>query len=115
MDQMIVDTNPINLRSAKTFFERALGLFACQKLAVNEGLVIEPCACIHTFFMPVPIDVLFFDRQRCLLKRVSGVLPWRVVFCRGAFYTIEFRAGYLQKSDVEVASYFLQDRHAAEL
>jgi uncharacterized protein len=106
MDQMKDELSPLQLRRANTFFARAFGLFLCRRLDLNQGLVIEPCSSIHTFFMRRSVDVFFFDREKRFLKRLPRVLPWRVVFCRCAFYAVEFPGGSLLKSETELVSFF---------
>lgn len=56
---------------ARTVLSRAVGLLGRDALAAGEGLLIEPCKGVHTFFMKFPIDVVFLDRN----GRVVGVVP----------------------------------------
>ena len=63
---------------ARTFPERARGLIGTKDLAPSEGLLIEKCNAIHTFFMSFPIDAIFLDGDNHVVKTVRDVRPWRV-------------------------------------
>ena len=48
---------------ARTMIARMVGLLNHDALAEGEGLLIEPCNHVHSFFMRFPIDVVFLDRD----------------------------------------------------
>jgi uncharacterized membrane protein (UPF0127 family) len=56
---------------------RALGLMGRRGWQGADGLLLQSCNSIHTFFMRMPIDVLFLDRDDRVL-RAATVLPWRI-------------------------------------
>lgn len=62
---------------ARTFAERAKGLIGTKDLAADEGMLIEKCNAIHTFFMSFPIDAVFLDASDRVVKVVRGIKPWR--------------------------------------
>lgn len=63
------------VKVAKTFRERAVGLIG-HDLAPGEGLLIEKCNAIHTFFMSYPIDAIFLDKNMKVVKTVKNIRPW---------------------------------------
>ena len=67
----------MKIKVARTFPERLKGLIGTKSLAPDEGLLIERCTCIHTFFMRYPIDATFLDRENRVVKVVRGIRPWR--------------------------------------
>lgn len=67
-----------NAGYAKSFSERALGLMFSKDLGDRDGLIIEPCNSIHTFFMNYPIDVIFLDSENKVVKVFSSMKPWRI-------------------------------------
>ena len=71
-----VDILGFRAKVARTFPERARGLIGTKELAPGEGLLIEKCNAIHTFFMSFPIDVYFLDGENRLIKAVKMVRPW---------------------------------------
>jgi uncharacterized membrane protein (UPF0127 family) len=66
----------VKAHCARTFFERARGLIARERPRPGEGMLIERCNAIHTFFMSYPIDALFLDRKGELVKRVDNIKPF---------------------------------------
>lgn len=67
----------VKARVARTFPERARGLIGTRSLPPGEGLLIEKCNAIHTFFMSFPIDAVFLDRENRIVRTVKGIRPWR--------------------------------------
>jgi uncharacterized membrane protein (UPF0127 family) len=64
------------VKIAKTFFERAKGLIGSKSLDADEGMLIEKCNAIHTFFMSFPIDAYFLDKSGNVVKSVKNIKPW---------------------------------------
>lgn len=63
---------------AKTFYSRFMGLMGVKSLGFGEGLHIDPCNSIHTFFMRIPIDALFLDKEGKIVRLLPSMVPWRV-------------------------------------
>ena len=75
----------MKIRVARSFLERARGLIGVKRLAPDEGLLIERCNCIHTFFMRFAIDATFLDKNGNVVKTVRGAtLPGSRVMPFGA-------------------------------
>lgn len=87
---------------AKSFGRRTLGLMFRRELPEGEGLAIVPCNQIHMFFMRIPLDVLFVNREGKVLHLLHGIRPWRMSrLVRGARYTIELPSGTLRRAGVD--------------
>ena len=88
-----------NVKRASGFFERSLGLMFSSGMHGLDGLLLEPCKSIHTFFMKYPIDVVFLDRQMNIVAIVRNMRPWRVsrIYFK-AVYTLELGGGALPDS-----------------
>lgn len=84
---------PLSLRRADSFFGRLAGLLFRPPLRPGEGLLLTPCAAVHTAFMRHPIDVVFLDRAGVILKIVPRLAPWRAAARAGASQTLELAAG----------------------
>lgn len=82
----------IYLYRADNFFSRARGLLG-RRLRNDQGMLIEPCASVHTFGMSHAIDVLYLDRNNRIIKIVERLRPWRTSACRGARKVLELPAG----------------------
>jgi uncharacterized membrane protein (UPF0127 family) len=68
---------------ASKFFQRAKGLIGRSSLPRGEGLLIERCNAIHTFFMKFPIDAVFLDRHGRVVRIVRAIRPWRLIVWGG--------------------------------
>src|SRR5687767_15960030 len=65
---------------AESLSARLIGLLGRTRLADGEGLWIEPCSSIHMFFMSFPIDALFLDHERRVIRMVANLQPWTIAF-----------------------------------
>lgn len=84
---------------ATSFWHRLRGLMFRDDLPPNGGLLLEPEWSIHTFFMRFPIDVIFLDRERCVLAVHEGVPPYRLGPAhRGAHAVLELPAGTVART-----------------
>lgn len=74
---------------------RLRGLLGRKPLepAAVEGLLIEPCASVHTFWMGYPLDLIFLDRNNRVLNICENVAPWSARASRGARKALELVAG----------------------
>lgn len=83
----------LRVRVADRFWTRAMGLLVGAPLDATEALLISPCSSIHTIGMRYPIDVVFVDREGCVLRICAAVHAGRMRFARGARAVLELRAG----------------------
>jgi len=81
--------------------ERMKGLLAWSRLEPGQGMWIEPCSSVHTFFMKFELDLIFLDNQSRVKKTVNTVHPWRISCCFGARITLELPAGTLTQAGIE--------------
>ncbi|MEK9822826.1 MAG: DUF192 domain-containing protein [Gammaproteobacteria bacterium] len=81
------------IQKTTTLFERARGLLGRSALSPQEGLWIQPCWSVHTFFMNFTIDVVFLDAAGAIKKIAHGLAPNRVAICFGAFTALELPSG----------------------
>jgi uncharacterized membrane protein (UPF0127 family) len=72
---------------------RMKGLLGRSSLPPGEGILLEPAASVHTFFMRFPIDLVFLDRELAVLDVRSDVPAWRTAACKGARSTLELPSG----------------------
>lgn len=78
----------------RSFGRRLKGLLLRRGLRPGEGLVIEPCNAIHTFFMLFPIDAVFYDFTGCVVAIFPYLVPFRYTpFIREAQGVVELPAG----------------------
>ena len=85
--KLIVNNKEFNLVIAKSFFKKLRGFMF--KKEINENLVFIHCSSIHTFFMRNNIDVLFFDKDKKLLKFYKDIKKNKILTCKKAYFTVE--------------------------
>ena len=78
---------------ADTSAKRKTGLLKHTGLAPGEGLWIAPTEAVHTFGMKFPIDVLFLDKKRKVLKIRSEMPRSRMAICLRAHSVLELPSG----------------------
>src|SRR5437764_13691166 len=78
---------------ARDPFTRMKGLLGRRSLPPGHGLLLRPAGSIHTLFMRFPIDAVFLDGERRVVKVVAGLRPWRAAAGRGARAVLELPAG----------------------
>lgn len=80
---MVADSHLLRLR----------GLLGRRDLPAGEGLLLRPCASVHTWFLGFAIDVVFLDRELNVLRVIPRMGRWRVAGARGARAVLELAAG----------------------
>lgn len=85
------------LEMKDSFFGRLIGLLSRSGLKDGEGIILNPCTQIHTFFMRFSIDAVFLSRDMEVISVIEDMKPWRVspMYFK-AKYTLEVRGGYLK-------------------
>ena len=87
--------------SADTSRKRRVGLLKHESLPPGEGLWIAPCEAIHTFGMKFPIDVLFLNREKKVLKVRQNMPKSRISVSIWAHSVLELPAGAIAATSTE--------------
>ncbi len=87
---------------AKSFFLKLRGLMFKKTLTNDEALIFYKTSSIHTCFMRFPLDIIFLDINRKIIRIVESLGAWRMVYCKGAYCTIETAAGTVSLKDIRV-------------
>jgi len=77
---------------------RRKGLLGREGLGPGQGLWIVPCEAVHTFGMRFPIDDVYLDRSKRIMKVQTGLPPWRLSVCVLAHSVIELPSGTVRRS-----------------
>jgi hypothetical protein len=83
---------------ATTSVKRRTGLLKHTGLEPGEGLWIAPCESIHTFAMKFPIDVIFLNKKKQILKTRQNMVKSRIAFSLRAYSVLELPAGTLAET-----------------
>src|SRR6185436_16519042 len=82
---------------------RGRGLMGVTEWRGRDGLVLEHCNSIHTFFMRMPIDVVYLDRDGQVLRADEAMRPWRIgPLVWRAKRVLELPAGAVARSETRV-------------
>lgn len=77
---------------------------------VGQGLLIEPCTSIHTFFMKLPIDALFLSPSLEVVGLYHALAPWGMSRLHlDAAQVLELPAGVALGSGTEVGDHLAID------
>lgn len=88
---------------ADTWQMRTKGLIGRTKLNPGEGLLIPNCKAIHTWFMRFAIDVVFLDKNYCVVKTISQLKPFRLAFGgRSAQHVLELTSNAINSTQVRI-------------
>lgn len=90
---------------ASNSWTRFRGLLGRGQLREGEGLHIIPCSSVHMFFMYFALDLIYLDREQCVVKVVSGLGPWRISAARGAKSVLELPIGTIERSQTAVGDH----------
>ena len=91
-----------NTHLAETFFARLKGLLGTRQLEAGKGLIIRPCNSIHTVGMNYAIDVLFINKQDCIVKIESNLAAGKFSVCRDSSYVVELPSGVVAATGTAV-------------
>ena len=90
-----------DVKLAKSFITRTLGLIPKKMISESEGLMIKPCNSIHTFFMKFSIDVLFVGTNDEIIALYENVKPWRILPIHfNSSYVIELKCGQISAKNI---------------
>ena len=78
------------------------GLLGRDSLEPGTGMLIDAAPSVHMFFMRFPIDVVFLDRDRKVVRVVQGLRPWRIAGARRAVAALELPSGAAAGAGLEV-------------
>ncbi|RME75067.1 MAG: DUF192 domain-containing protein [Chloroflexi bacterium] len=84
---------------AATFWQRFRGLMGVRTLPDGAGLILVGDKSIHTFFMRFPIDVVYVDEARVVIRTDHRMKPYRIgPFVQAAAYVLEMPAGTIART-----------------
>lgn len=85
-----------NVLVADNMVTRLIGLMFKKQLVGADGLLLDPCNSIHTFFMRYSLDIVFIGKGNKVVKIIRDLKPWRMtwIYFR-AHKTLEVPAGKL--------------------
>ena len=92
-----------DLRTARSFWTRGVGLLGRAALPPGEGLYIDSCNSIHSLFMRFPFDAVFVDREWRVVHLIRAMPAFRIsrIVWR-AHGVVELPAGTVARTGTQV-------------
>jgi uncharacterized protein len=91
------------ITKAHSFFTRLKGLMFSKSLPDGQGLHIQPCQSIHTFFMNYPIDVLYLNKDFEIVGLQESFQPSKLgKLFKNGHSVLELPTGTIQKSGTKI-------------
>ena len=88
---------------ADSWGARLKGLLGKPSLSQNEALILDPCTCVHTFFMKFSIDVVFTNSRGEIVSLYSDLKPFRLTWLHWSAKTaIELSSGTIEKWHLKI-------------
>ena len=105
LKQLYRDEMPLDLQviMADSWLKRLIGLLNRSHLADNEGLVLMPCASIHTVGMRFSMDAVFLSSEGVVLGIRENIRPFR--FCiapKGTQAVLELASGNAKRTGINL-------------
>jgi len=87
---------------ADTPFARLRGLLGKLRLRNDEGIWVVPSSGIHTFGLLFPIDVIYLDEQKRVIRLVEHLGPLRISAVRGSSSVLQLPPRTIHSSNTRV-------------
>ncbi len=80
----------LKLAEADSFYSRLKGFMGKKEIEPGTGILFRNCSSIHSCFMKIPIDVLYFDEDMVLIYKET-IEPWKIgtQFIKDAKHVVE--------------------------
>lgn len=86
---LVINNKQIKVNKAIRFRDRLKG-FMFRLEPITEGLLLEKCKSIHTYFMFQPIDVIMTDKNNKIIKLYPKLKSEHIILPkRHVYYTYE--------------------------
>ncbi len=85
------------LEMKNSYLGRLIGLLGKKGLKGGQGIILSPCAQVHTCFMRFAIDVVFISKDFKVLKIIKNMGSWHFSpIVLKSLYTLEVAAGEIK-------------------
>ncbi|MFC1567122.1 DUF192 domain-containing protein [bacterium] len=92
-----------NMQEANTIFKKIKGLLGRKSIGEDECLLIPGAKQIHCFFMRFPIDIVFLDKNKKIIKIYKNFKPYRMTsFIFFAKHVLEFKVGFCESKNTKL-------------
>lgn len=64
------------VKISQSLWEKSLGVIGWRDFGKYNGLLLTQTTAIHTFFVKMPLDVVFLDQEMKVVKILENLKPW---------------------------------------
>ncbi len=91
------------VKTANTLAARGLGVIGWRSFGKLNGLLLTNTNSVHTFFVRFPLDIVFFDKERRVIKLVKNLKPYRISpIVWGGKDVLEMPTGSIEKYSIRL-------------
>lgn len=91
-----------SIKIARSFKERLQGLLVFNEHPQQMVFVLPRCKIVHTFGMAYPIDIVFINRNLCIVHIDEHVCANEICVSLEASHTLELQAGTIKKHNIKL-------------
>ena len=92
---------------SKTLIKKGFGLTILNNFKDFDGLLIENCKIIHSFFMRFSFDAVFLDKDFQVIAIYSDFKPFKISkFHKKSTYVLELPKGTVRKTEINLFDKF---------
>ena len=112
---MIINASKNTTVSQKPFhavrlWDRTRGMIGRDFGEAFDAMVFSACNAIHTFFMKIPLDVIFLNRDNVVVAVRRGLRPWYpCILAWRSCTVVELPAGAIDSSATEIGDRLIFD------
>ena len=101
--------NTFNTRIPISLVERGLGLIRFTDLSLNDSMLFLNCNSIHLFFMKMPIDVIFLNKEYKIIFIAENIKPFsKPLIHIKTKHIIEAKTGFIHKNKIHLNEYIIR-------
>ena len=94
----------------QSLWGRIWGLIGQKPLKTGEGLILAPCAMVHTCWMKYSIDLVFSNGEGEVIGLQENLKPWRISqYFSEARSVLELPAGTLTQSSLTLGDHLTEN------
>lgn len=96
----------INAHIVTGLISKLKGLLFRPTLGDRQAVVFTPCSFVHTCGMDYLVDIIFLDKNFCVIEITQDCRPWRFVYCKNATHILKMLGGQAEELNLRLGQTF---------
>ena len=96
----------INAHMVTGVISKLKGLLFRPSLSDRQAVVFTPCSFVHTCGLDYHVDIIFLDKNFCVIKIAHDCRPWRFLYCQKATLILKMLGGQAEELHLSVGQTF---------